>query len=80
MDKETLKIKQLSLTIFEKILLDGEYENKQQILLKAIKLSKEARTKNVPKNFVLAQDEALKMIKNLSFEEIKEIISILKNN
>ncbi len=80
MDKETLKVKQLSFTIFEKILLDGEYQNKQEILLKAVKLSKEARSKNAPKSFVLAQDEALKMIKNLSFEEIKEIIAILKND
>lgn len=78
MDQQKLQIKQLSLTIFEKIVLEKEYSNKEEILLKAVKLCKDSRTKNAPKTMMLAQNEALKMIRNLSFEEIQEIVAILK--
>lgn len=78
MDQQKLQIKQLSLTIFEKILLEKEYSNKEEILLKAVKLCKDSRTKNAQKTMILAQNEALRMIQNLNFSEIQEIITILK--
>lgn len=78
MDQQKLQIKQLSLTIFEKILLEKEYSSKEEILLKAVKLCKESRIKNAPKTMLLAQDGALKMIKNMDFNEIQEIVAILK--
>lgn len=80
MDKEMLHIKQMSLDLFEKILMQKDYSSKQEILLVAVKMCKEARAKKLPDIYIKAQDQTLQMIKNLSFEEIKEIKNILKFN
>ncbi len=80
MDQETLHIKQLALGIFEKIILKQEYASKDEIMLVAVTMSKEVRKKNMPEKIIKAQDEALKMLQGLSFEEIKEIKEILKDS
>lgn len=80
MDKETLHIKQMSLELFERILLQNEYSSKQEILLVAVKMCKDARAKKMPEMLIKAQDQALQMIKDLSFEEMREIKNILKHS
>lgn len=80
MDQEILHIKQLALGIFEKIILKQEYASKDEIMLVAVTMSKEVRKKNMPEKIIKAQDEALKMLQGLSFEEIKEIKEILKDS
>lgn len=81
MDKKTeIKVMELSFTILEKILLAQKYENKNQVLDYAIKSLEIARNNDkLPNELKLAYVEAVTKIKNLSFEEINEIISILKD-
>ncbi len=81
MDKKTeIKVMELSFTILEKILLAKKYENKNEVLDYAIKSLETARSNDkMPVELKMAYLEAVTKLKGLSFEEINEIISILKD-
>lgn len=81
MDKKTeIKVMELSFTILEKILLAKKYENKNEVLEYAIKSLETARSNDkMPMELKMAYLEAVTKLKGLSFEEINEIISILKD-
>lgn len=81
MERESkIRIMELSFTILEKILLAKKYESKQQVLEYAIKSLELARNNDkMPTELKMAYLEAVSKIKSLSFEEIKEIINIIKD-
>ena len=81
MDKKTeIKVMELSFTILEKILLAKKYENNNELLDYAIKSLETARSNDkMPVELKMAYLEAVTKLKGLSFEEINEIISILKD-
>ncbi len=81
MDKKTeIKVMELSFTILEKILLAKKYESKNEVLEYAIKSLETARSNDkMPMELKMAYLEAVTKLKGLSFEEINEIISILKD-
>ena len=81
MEKETqIKIMELSFTILEKILLAKKYNSKQEVLEYAVKSLEMARANDkMPQELKMAYLEAVSKLKGLTFEEITEIISILKD-
>lgn len=81
MEKESqIKIMELSFTILEKILLAKKFESKTDVLNYAIKCLETARkNEKMPNELKIAYIEAVTKIKALSFEEIKEIIAIIKD-
>lgn len=79
MDSETIKVKQLGLKIFEEILLEKDYSSKSEVLLNAVERAKKSREKNLPKDIILAHNEALKMLQSLSFGDMLEVKELIKS-
>ena len=79
MDNETIKIKQLGLKIFEEILLEKDYSSKSEVLLNAVERAKKSREKSLPKDIILAHNEALKMLQSLSFSDMLEVKELIKS-
>lgn len=78
--KQEIKIMELSFTVLEKILLAKKYDDKKQVLEYAIKCLETARNSDkMPNELKMAYLEAVNKLKGLTFEEIQEIISILKD-
>lgn len=81
MDKSAqIKVMELTFTVLEKILLAKKYESKEEVLQYAVKCLETARANDkMPQELKMAYLEAVSKIKNLSFEEIQEIISIIRD-
>lgn len=78
--KQEIKIMELSFTILEKILLAKKYNDKKEVLEYAIKCLETAKNNDkMPNELKMAYLEAVTKLKGLSFQEINEIISILKD-
>lgn len=78
MDNETIRIKQLGLKIVEEILLEKNYLSKSEVLLNAVERAKKSREKNMPKEIILAHDEALKTLQGLPFADMQELKQLIK--
>lgn len=78
--EEQIKIMELSFTVLEKILLAKPFNSKQEVLEYAVKSLETAKNNGkMPNELKMAYLEAVTKIKALSFEEIKEVISIIKD-
>lgn len=80
MDNETIKIKQLSLKIVEEILLEKDYSSKSEVLLNAVERIKKSKEKNMPKQIILAHNEALRMLQGLPFGDMLELKQLIKSS
>lgn len=81
MDRNSqIKVMELTFTVLEKILLAKTYNNKEEVLQYAVKCLETARASDkMPQELKVAYLEAVTKLKNLSFEEIQEIINIIKD-
>lgn len=81
MDRNSqIKVMELTFTVLEKILLAKTYNSKEEVLQYAVKCLETARaSEKMPQELKIAYLEAVTKLKNLSFEEIQEIINIIKD-
>lgn len=77
MDNEFLKAKQLSLDIFEKMLLAKEWNSKEDFVNVVVSQKEKQAQQNAPKIIVRAYEELYIMLRGITFNEMKEIKTVL---
>lgn len=80
MDEQKIKSKELALNLLEKLLLENDFDTSKSLMLKVVTMSKQARQLNKPQQVIKALDELVKVVKDLTTDEIKELTKIIRTS